>query len=509
MNKRFGKRRVTSLLLVLAMLVVSVVSLLPMTASADGEIQNFGVQSLASIDLRDDDTTDLRFIFTVGSLDYEEVGVILSKTVATPTYDGANCFTKKMTTVYSTITADGEPMAAPTGRFWVACKMTGIPHDYFDGDFYVRAFVKPEGEDPIYSATETCTVCSVCEHVHVQPYDATGTATLLSSGNLTGVCPGCGLSINFNGVTRTPVLFSSKSPNTRGAEGALLAPQAADKTNLNKTFLLSKSFGDIRGEDHFYPASTEVGAQGKDLWFEYSFLLSESFWNYNVYGKEMKLFSFRKEKGGNPNKDTYTDFYYLYSANDVTGDCPYKGHIDYSTYASASPGENCADDLGGVQSLNGSAITRYVAGWHASRSSSPYLYDSEWQNSYGWHRVGLRYHQEVESVDGSTVTYAAYTELYIDGLLCWRVHSNAGTLKSKGLLLWTANASAGSITGYSDNDSVLAQMYFGNVMDSTNAVTVGVGDVFWTCGNGFVQSVTRVDNPNTGNEQTNFFYTID
>ena len=509
MKHRFTARRATSLLLLFAMLVVSVATLIPITASAEGEIQNFGVQHLAAIDLRDDADTALRFVFTVGTLDYEEVGIVISKSVATPTYDAEDCYTHKMTTVYSSITADGDPEPAPTGRYWVACRMNAIPHSYFDGSFYVRAFVKEEGQDPVYSGVESCTVCTVCEHTHVQPYDAAGTATLLSTGNLTGVCPGCGLSIDFTGVTRTPVLFDSKHVNTRGAEGVLLAPQASDKTNLNKTFLLSKSFGEIRGEDHFYPDSLSVGAQGKDLWFEYSFLLSNSFWNYNVYGKEMKMFSFRKETGGNPSADTYTDFYYLYSANNVTSDCKYKGHIDYSTYKSTSPGQNCADDLGGVQSLNGRPIGRYNAGWSGGRGDAPYLYDSEWQDSYGWHRVGLRFHQEVASVAGSTVTYSAYTELYIDGLLCWRVHSNVGTLKTKGLLLWTATAEGGVITGYEDNDSILAQMYLGNVMDSTNAVTVGVGDVFWTCGNGFVQSVTRVDNPDTGNEQTNFFYTID
>ena len=510
MHNRFTPRKAVSLHVLLAMLVVSVAAFLPVVGSADpAEIQDFGYQTLTELDLLEDDNTDLRFVFTIGNLDYEEVGVIVSKSVATPTYDAANCYTYKTSTVYGVINVEGTPTPAPDGRWWVAVKLTGIPHAYFDGSLYLRAFVKNADQDPVYSDPASLTVCSADGHTHVQAWNAAGTATLLSAGNLTGVCPGCGLSVDFTGVTRTPVLFDSKHPNTRGAEGALLAPQAADKDSLNRTFLLSKSAGDIRGENHFYPASTEVGAQGNDLWFEYSFLLSNSFWNYNVYGKEMKLFSFRKENGGNPKDDTYTDFYYLYSADGVTGDCPFKGHIDYSTYKSTSPGQNCADDLGGVQSLNGRPIGRYNAGWSGGRGDAPYLYDSEWQNSYGWHRVGLRYHQEVASVNGSTVTYSAYTELYIDGLLCWRVHSNAGTLKSKGLLLWTANASAGSITGYEDNDAVLAQMYFGNVMDSTNAVTVGVGDVFWTCGNGFVQSVTRVDNPNTGNEQTNFFYTID
>ena len=514
MQKLLSKPRVwLPVVLLAAALTLALVLLFTVRGSAvepTAEMQNFGYQTLTGLDLLKDDNTDLRFVFTIGNLDYEEVGFIVSKSVETPTYGAANCFTYTTSTAYRAITADSTSETAPDGRWWVAVKLTGIPHEYFDGSLYLRAFVKNADQDPVYSDPSLLTVCSAGGHTHVQAWNAEGTATLLSAGNLTGVCPGCGLSVNFTGVTRTPVFFDSKHQNTRGAEGALLAPQAQNKAIRNRTFLLSKSVGDIRGEDHFYPASTKTGAQGKDLWFEYSFLFSESFWNYNVFGKEMKLFSFRKENGGNPADDTYTDFYYLYSADNVTNDCPFKGHIDFSTYYPGStPGQNCADDLGGVDTLNGKPIGRYIAGWGAGRDDSPYLYDSEWQNSYGWHRLGFRYHQEVASVSGSVVTYSAYTELYIDGLLCWRVHSNVDTLKNKGLLLWTATAAGGSITGYEDNDAVLAQMYLGNVMDSSTAVTVGVGDVFWTCGNGFVQNVTRVDNPNTGNERTDFFYTDD
>ena len=507
MNYRFSKGRALSLLLVLAMLIVSIATLLPITASADGEIQNFGVQHLSAINLRNDETTDLRFVFTVGNLDYEKVGIVISKKVAIPTYNAANCYTYETGTVYSSINVEGTPTPAPGGRWWVACKMTGIPHSFFDGALYVRAFVKNENQAPIYTNVETVSVCSVCNHVHTEAWNAEGTATMQSAGSVTGVCPGCNLSVTFDDVTRTPVIFDSKNP-TVSVESALLGPRNSNAEELNKTFLLSKSAGEIRGDKHFYPASKSIGADdGNDLWFEYSFLMNETFWNYNVFDSEMKAFSFRKADGDKPSADHRADFYLMYGLdreqtgpgvyNRINGDCPYKGHFDYTSYASVSPSENCADDLTDLgNSLNGNDIGRYTGGWiKATRQTSPYLYDAEYQDSYGWHRLGFRYHQEVESIDDSTVTYAAYTEMYIDGILVWRVHSDAAKLKNQGVLLWTANASSGNIDSYSDNDDVLVQMYVGNVVDSTNPVFIAVGDVYWTCGDGFVMQVERNDTP--------------
>ena len=181
------------------------------------------------------------------------------------------------------------------------------------------------------------------------------------------------------------------------------------------------------------------------LWSYYGFPTS-TYEGVNVEAMRYRnggIMAENDEKNGNLPKVDFVagvpdsrGFYYLYYLNDndygpqdgafnTSDDCPYAGHIDFSTYDTTyNPGQNCADDLGGVDTLNDSPIGRYIAGWGRGRDDSPYLWDSENQNTYGWHRLGFRYHQEVASVSGSTVTYAGYTELYIDGILVWRVHTN-------------------------------------------------------------------------------------
>ena len=109
------KRRNLSILLVLALLIVAVAVIVPIAVFATSdpelpEIDDFGYQTLSAFNLANDADTDLRFVFTVGKLDYTEVGFVISKTNSTPTVGGANCYKAGTDTVYSTITADGTPI---------------------------------------------------------------------------------------------------------------------------------------------------------------------------------------------------------------------------------------------------------------------------------------------------------------------------------------------------------------------------------------------------------------
>ena len=150
-------------LLLLARALLSTSVFLPLGVSSEpAEIGDFGYQSPLDADVLDDETS-LRFLFTVGSLGYTEVGIVVSKSVAEPTYDGSGCYTYKTTTVHHSIVADGETRNAPDGRFWVAVKLTGIPHHYFDGDFYLRAFVR-DGGGIRYSDVEALSVCTALGH---------------------------------------------------------------------------------------------------------------------------------------------------------------------------------------------------------------------------------------------------------------------------------------------------------------------------------------------------------
>ena len=87
MKKQTNVRgRALSLFLVTALLIVAAAVIVPIVTYADpAEIDDFGYQTLSALNLPNDDDTDLRFVFTVGSLDYTEVGVIVSKRItATP-----------------------------------------------------------------------------------------------------------------------------------------------------------------------------------------------------------------------------------------------------------------------------------------------------------------------------------------------------------------------------------------------------------------------------------------
>ena len=86
---------------------------------------------MISSDNLSSESTSIRFVFTVGSLNYSRVGFVFSKTDPDPTVGGDGCHVYETTSVYSSIWANGVKTAAPDGRYWVAVKVTGIPNADF------------------------------------------------------------------------------------------------------------------------------------------------------------------------------------------------------------------------------------------------------------------------------------------------------------------------------------------------------------------------------------------
>ena len=160
MNHATTRTKAVSLLLIVAMLSVLVAAIVPFVSTADGdEIQNFGYQAPTAYSMIDA-TSNLRFVFSVSAekvANYTAVGFVFSKTNSTPTLGGSGCMTAESTTVYRSITADGETLDAPAGRFWVAVKLVNIPRSYFDGTIYVRAYVT-DGEGTRYSTPSSISV---------------------------------------------------------------------------------------------------------------------------------------------------------------------------------------------------------------------------------------------------------------------------------------------------------------------------------------------------------------
>jgi len=330
----------------------------------------------------------------------------------------------------------------------------------------------------------------------VREWETDAPTLLKQTGSERGVCAFCGEEIEHE-LTFEPYIYSSKLKNGKYADSA--------------SYAIGKKAVDIRGDKHFAPS--EEDDDGNDLWFEYTFLWNDTLhnWDSDKCLAEMKMFGFRDTT----NWSNHREFYYLYTRNNNDGfftsnDCPYIGHFDYSTYLSGcTPDENCADDLTDLgNTLNGQLIGRYGAGWTVGddgKAASPYIYDDEMQTMGGWHRLGFRYHQEAE-IDGDEVVYSGYTELYIDGVLCWRVQTamqnckSEGkfySLKEKGLLLWTAEIDPEDPEKliYTENDALRIEMRLDSVANSSSAVYIVVDDPIWTCGDGFALAVERIEEP--------------
>ena len=236
MNTRFAKGRALSLLLVFAMLIVSFATLLPITASADGEIQDFSFQTLSSAN-PNDAQTDLRFLFTIGNLDYDSVGFVFSKSNATPV--AGTDATYSTTNAYSAITANSEPVAAPTGRWWVAVALSDIDLANFETNIYVRPYVKT-GEVYTYGATASIDVCTALTLDKVKA----GESNIYDSSALAG------------------------------------AYVVNDAESHPAHILIRKAASTISGAGKtFHPSSTDP--DGNDLWFEYSFFWNGSLTNWD------------------------------------------------------------------------------------------------------------------------------------------------------------------------------------------------------------------------------------
>ena len=133
-----------SFIVVAALFGLLLFSFLSSAATPGDEIQNLCFQTVSS-DSVESDSTALRFLFTVGSLDYSRVGFVFSDTNENPTVGGDDCLVYGTETVYSSIRADGKTVPAPAGRYWVAVRVTDIPKASYGERIYVNAFVEDGG----------------------------------------------------------------------------------------------------------------------------------------------------------------------------------------------------------------------------------------------------------------------------------------------------------------------------------------------------------------------------
>ncbi|MBP5428309.1 MAG: hypothetical protein J6Z04_03370 [Clostridia bacterium] len=469
MHAHTRQNKILSLLLTLAMLSFLFAAFLPVAVSADatpandGEIEDFGVQTLTALDLAGDEDTDLRFVFTVGSLDYTEVGFVFSKTNAAPEIDGDACYKQAVTAVYSSIVADGDTLTADPGRHWAAIRMTDVPHAYFDGALYVRPFVT-DGLGTRYGDAASLTVCGAAGHLHEiagEPVSSVP-ATIFGDGSKTGHCDGC----NLDGVTEITTSIVEKKYTT--------------STSTSSQEKRSVTFGEILdGGKHFYPDESN-GGLGNDLLVEYSLLWNDTLQNFNKSGGNQTLDSRITNKSGG---GTTVLAWMSYQDGAKGSDCPFMGGFEWGAFGTPEDGTSAG-----------------MCGSSGAWADYPNIGGADRENpEWGWHRVQIRVHQELTNAaavaSGASAVYYMYSVVYIDGVQVSKL-SETGASPAGSLLFTAANDGADGIT-YTDiaDDSILYGFNSQIAKKNSGVGYLVYGDYSVSCGRTFAQSVTRVDSP--------------
>jgi len=398
------RKRSVSHLLILAMLIVLIAALVPVLSSADGdEIQDFGYQAPTSYSMIDA-TSNLRFVFTIGRLDYSAVGFVFSKTDSTPEVGEVGCATFNATKVYSSITADGETVEAADGRYWVAVKLNNIPRFYFDGTIYVRAFVT-DGEGTRYSA-DVKTISVWAAHPAIEYHS------------------------NWDYATRSSNPNSIQNPDYKGNNDYL-------------TFGVKKSVKSLYAGDVRYFPNENNNYAGNDLLVEFSFLYNDTMSNASdgtltvMYIENNNVFNINLKTGMISNNDRDDDIV-LYEKADLS--------------------------IGG----------------------------------YGWHRFGVRIHQNAINNNG-VEDYQIIATAYLDGEKILEVDKTAYAKTKTGsytgklyeLIPYTNRMIYDKAAKNCDAYVMIEKIY----KSSANAGYLVLQDLSFSCGQVFEQQVTKVADP--------------
>ena len=334
------------------------------------------------------------------------------------------------------------------------------------------------------SKSKHCTVCNaVLENTVAEvPIDPTAhvipegtitvTPTLLADGKKVGECVLCN-------APSAEISVSYEPP--------VIALRAGQKTKFTAD---PKTLGDIRGENHYYE-------EGNDLLIEYSILWDEAFLGMRqtsstITAVETRLAS--NDKGTSDNHailrlnlddDTQSEWVY----------CKYAGGIEVGAWGT---GDSESDNPYPRFDQNNADATAYPNIGGANLGDGQPLGDTQW----GWHRVSIRYREEVTNVDavkaGEAATYKLQMWVYIDGVLVLHFSDSDHMRNGVSYKLFTAESDGeGGIT-YVENDALYLH---GAFMDSTRLEDgkdpgySSIADYSVTVGTDFVQNVKKVTNP--------------
>ena len=285
------------------------------------------------------------------------------------------------------------------------------------------------------------------EHSWTGAYVVTKAATLIEDGTRYRTCPLCGaVSDEAEPLAYEPIVFDS---------GVGASAYSSSYVTSNR-FQIRNGINVIKGDNHFYP--TADAPNGKDVLLEISIL-----WNETLTTGAGPTFDALNMSGN--------DVVNISMKDGVSGYAPTAGGLAMKersgyVYVSPTPAEIAED-----------ASVKYAN-----------------LGEYGWHRFGVRFHQEAAIVEGA-VKYTYIVTAYIDGEQVAQIDNSAYANSTPNALLFTASIEDGELV-YADASSSGRNFYF-TLYDFFNKADsyLVIGDVYMTCGTDFVQQVEKVATP--------------
>ena len=319
-------------------------------------------------------------------------------------------------------------------------------------------------------AAERYIIAENCTHEGIE-LETVQLPTIFNVGIDSGICPTCGKTVTEVSDKTTA---NEKKINSSSNSSAFYSEGVNIATDV------------LAGEKHFYPHA-ENGYEGRDLYIEFSFLYNETLAN-NTKGM-IDFFRFENSEGGNGNtvyfmqfKDQNTkDWYAPYAGSFETGD-----RIGDQTVSQAD--KNATKYSHSI--ISGPTMPDHYQINNETRDDYVFIGD------YGWHRLGLRLHQEA-TVNNGSVSYTITAHFYIDGELV----SEYVYAPATGNLLFTAQVVGGEVV-YSDiaSDRIV---YYYKLRDAKGSMQYLVtADEYVTAGNGFVLDVESVSDPDDATYET-------
>ena len=301
-------------------------------------------------------------------------------------------------------------------------------------------------------AAENYRRVSGCDHEGIV-LDVVTPATLLNDGAKEGVCPKCETTIVERIARTTPITntFTEDTSNKWISE------------SVNVYGLLDEG-------QKFYPTADDP--EGNDLYVEFSFLWNESLEN-SKNGASNDYFYFGS-LGLEDASDTKNIFYLLMRDDVDSMFCKYAGGFETTNSDYIDFGPSIADPSKG----------------YVDKLDFPFI------GEYGWHRIGIQYHQHVNPAGASNAGKSDLeVTLYVDGVKVSTYDTYKTT--SKGTYALFKAWVSGDSLAYADSDvkstMCVLPLWLGDcrAKDGTE-MNVSYADLIVSAGKGFKMNVNPV-----------------